>query len=477
MRFSKDFLWGGSTAANQYEGAWNADGKGPSTADMMTRGTHNEPRVISRNLNLNLYYPSHVASDFYHHYQEDIKLMAEMGFKSYRMSIAWSRIYPNGIEDEPNEKGLEFYDHIFNELAKYNIEPIVTLSHYEMPFYLTELYNGWESRKVIDLFVKYCNTVFNRYKDKVKYWLTFNEINVGLLPVGNILSLGILNEGTNKFNEQADDENLRYQALHHQFVASALSVKLGHSINPQFQIGCMISAMTKYPYSCHPKDMIKWQETVELLNYYCGDVMIRGTYPYFAKKHWKRMNLKLDIRKEDVQILKEGKVDFCGISYYSTTCVSHDPDKEQIGGNLAYGIKNPFLETSEWGWQIDPEGLRYVLNNLYSRYQVPIMIVENGLGAVDELDGNEVHDPYRIEYLRRHIECMKMAVDDGVDLIGYNPWGCIDLVSASTGEMKKRYGFVYVDVDDYGNGTFTRYKKDSFYWYKKVIASNGKDLD
>ena len=478
MSFPKGFLWGGATAANQYEGGWNEGGKGPSTADMLTNGTHTTPRKITRTWEDGLYYPNHTASDFYHHYKEDIALMGEMGFKVFRMSIAWSRIFPKGVEEEPNEEGLRFYDEVFDELHKQGIEPLVTISHYESPFYLTEKYNGWASRELVDLYVKYCNVIFNRYKDKVKYWLTFNEINCGTMPLGGYLGLGILNEGTTDFMNQKDDPQLRFQGLHHQFIASAKAVKLGHEINPDFKIGCMIAFMTSYPYSCNPKDVLKCQKEMQMGNYYCGDVQVRGEYPYFAKQYWKENNIQIQMEEGDEALLKEGTVDFYSFSYYMTNCVSTDPDLEGIGGNLIGGVKNPYLKASDWGWQIDPDGLRYTLNELYARYQVPLMVVENGLGAFDKLEeGNKVHDSYRIDYLREHIKCMEEAIEDGVDLIGYTPWGCIDLVSASTGEMGKRYGFVYVDSDDYGNGSFNRYKKDSFTWYKKVIASNGTDLD
>ena len=478
MSFKEGFLWGGATAANQFEGGWNEGGKGPSGADMMTNGTHTTPRIITKTIEEGLYYPNHIASDFYHHYKEDSALMAEMGFKTFRMSIAWTRIFPKGIEDEPNEAGLKFYDDVFDELNKYGIEPLVTISHYEMPFYLTEHYDGWVSRKVVDLFVKYCEVIFKRYQDKVKYWLTFNEINCGTMPLGNFMSLGILNEGTRDFTTQVDIPQLRFQGLHHQFIASAKAVKLGHEINPDFKIGCMIAYMQNYPYTCHPQDVLKCQKEKEMCNFYCGDVQVRGEYPYFAKRFWKENDIHIKMEPGDEVILKEGTVDFYSFSYYMSNCVSHDPNKEGTSGNLMGGVKNPYLDASDWGWQIDPDGLRYTLNELYARYELPLMVVENGLGAFDKVEEDgSIHDSYRIDYLRKHIKCMEEAVEDGVDLWGYTPWGCIDLTSASTGEMGKRYGFVYVDSDDLGNGTFNRSRKDSFYWYKKVIESNGKDLD
>lgn len=478
MAFSKDFLWGGATAANQIEGGYDQGGKGLSIADMLSSGTHQKPRTISVKDEQGLYYPNRKASDFYHHYLEDIKLMSEMGFKAYRMSIAWSRIYPNGIEEKPNQEGLDFYKNVFRELRKNNIEPIVTLSHYEMPLYLTNEYNGWSNRKVIDLFVKYAKTVFEYYKDDVKYWLTFNEINCGCLPLGNYMSLGIRNEGTRDFLNQVDDINLRYQGLHHQFVASARCVIEGHKINPEFKIGNMIAMMPVYPLTPNPKDMLLVQKNWRDMQYYCGDVQVRGEYPYYANRFFKENNIELNITEEDLNILKEGTIDFYSMSYYQTNCLTVDPNVSTSSGNLLSGAKNPYLDSSEWGWQIDPDGLRYTLNEVYSRYQLPIIIVENGLGAYDKLnEDNTINDPYRIDYLRAHIKSMSEAIEDGVDLFGYTWWGCIDLVSASTGEMAKRYGFIYVDADDNGNGTYNRYKKDSFYWYKKVIESNGEDLD
>ncbi len=477
MSFPKNFLWGGATAANQVEGGYNEGGKGLSIADMLSSGTHTSPRTISTETEEGLYYPNRTAADFYHHYKEDIALFAEMGFKAYRMSIAWSRIYPTGEEEKPNEEGIAFYKKVFAELKKYQIEPVVTLSHYEIPLNLTEKYNGWADRRVIDLFIRYAKTVFQAFRDDVTYWLTFNEINCGTLPLGNYMSLGIRNEGTRNFLAQVDDINLRYQGLHHQFVASARAVIEGHCINPEFKIGNMIAMMPVYPLTPNPADMLLYQKNWRDMQYYCADVQVRGEYPYYARRFWEENGICLNITAEDLAYLKEGTVDFYSMSYYQTNCVTVDTSVAKSAGNLLGGAKNPYLKSSEWGWQIDPDGLRFTLNDIYARYQIPIMIVENGLGAYDQLEeGNVIHDPYRIEYLREHIKAMQEAVKDGVDLIGYTWWGCIDLVSASTGEMRKRYGFIYVDIDDEGKGTGNRYKKDSFYWYQKLIASNGEDL-
>lgn len=477
-KFPEGFLWGGATAANQCEGAYNEGGKGLSTADILTSGSRTTPRRITPVLEEGAYYPSHEAIDFYHRYKEDIKLFAEMGFKVFRMSIAWTRIFPNGDDAEPNEEGLKFYDNVFAELKKYNIEPLVTISHYEAPYNLTKKYNGWADRKVIDFYVKYCETIFKRYKDVVKYWLTFNEINALTMPFGTFIAGAIMPEGNGELtNSKSNNEQIRYQALHHQLVASAKAVKLGHEINKNFKIGCMIAYMCTYPLTCKPEDVLLAQQKDNLNNFLCSDVQVRGAYPGFAKRYFKENNINIVMEEDDEKTLKEGCVDFYTFSYYMSNCISSDPNQEEIGGNLSMGLKNPYLKASDWGWQIDPKGLRWSLNNIYNRYQIPIMVVENGLGAVDtvEEDGS-INDDYRIEYLREHIKEMKEAIADGVDLIGYTTWGCIDLVSASTGEMEKRYGFIYVDKDNEGKGTLKRIPKKSFYWYKKVIETNGEEL-
>ena len=473
-----DFLWGGATAANQVEGGFDADGKGLSCADLLSNGTREIPRQITPHQSEEgPYYPNRIASDFYHHYEEDIRLMGEMGFKCYRMSIAWTRIFPTGEEETPNEAGLAFYDRVFDLLHEQGIEPMVTISHYEMPIHLVNKYNGWASRETIDHFLRYCRVLFERYHTQVRYWLTFNEINCGTLALGNYMSLGIVHEGTRYFTKQIDDPQLRYQALHHQMVASALAVQVGHAIDADLQIGCMIAMMPTYPLTCHPKDLLKCQKQWQEINYYCTDVMVRGSYGAYTKRMWADRGITLSISDQDRQILKDGTVDYIAISYYQTNCVSHEDDHSMIGGNLLAGVANPYLKASEWGWQIDPDGLRYTLKELYDRYQRPLMIVENGLGAFDQLESDGcVHDPYRIDYLRQHIRCMKEAIADGVDEMGYTPWSAIDIISASTGEMAKRYGFIYVDSDDHGNGSFRRIRKDSFYWYANVIASNGEEL-
>ena len=480
MSFPKNFLWGGATAANQCEGAWNVDGKGESVPDHITGGDLTHPRIFTKTIDEKTYYPSHEAIDHYHHMEEDIDLFGEMGFKVYRLSINWTRIYPHGDDEQPNQAGLDFYRRLFERCKKNGIEPLVTLSHYELPFALTAKWNGWADRRTIDCYLKYVKTVFTAYKDLVKYWLTFNEINIGMNPFGKLMSLGMaVDSGTSMFNmkETPEQASQRFTALHHQFVASAKAVVLGHQINPDFEIGCMIAGMAPYPYSCNPKDILMAQQAMQDGNFYCGDVQVRGEYPPFAQRIWNHAHATVKMEPEDAQILKEGTVDFYSFSYYMSSCVSADPEKAKASGNMFSGVKNPYLQASEWGWQIDPDGLRYYLNEVYNRYKVPVMVVENGLGANDTMEDGKVHDSYRIDYLRKHIQAMNQAIEDGVDVFGYTMWGCIDLVSASTGEMKKRYGFIYVDRNNDGTGDFSRHKKDSFDWYKKVITSNGTDLD
>lgn len=475
MSFKNGFLWGGATAANQMEGAWNIDGKKPSVADHMRGGSLKVPRKFDYEIQDNAYYPSHDAINHYYQYEEDIKLFAEMGFKTYRLSIAWSRIFPHGDEDKPNEKGLEFYDKVIDLLVENDIQPLVTLSHFEIPMGIVKDYNGFTDRRVIDFFVNFATTVMKRYKDKVKYWLTFNEINFGLLPFGGLATLGIHDENPTENTEEKSQRN--FQALHNVLVASAKAVIEGKKINPNFKIGNMIAHITYYPLTSHPKDVLLAQDLDMFMNNYCGDVQVFGEYNPLSLKYLENNNIKLQISDEDQKTLKEGVVDFYSFSYYMTNCVSHEQGNETTLGNLLGGVKNPYLQSSEWEWQIDPEGLRYTLIKLYDRYKIPLMIVENGLGARDELIDGTIQDDYRIDYLRKHIKEMSSAIDLGVDVIGYTSWAPIDLISAGTGEMEKRYGYIYVDKDNDGNGTLKRYKKQSFYWYQKVIASNGKDLD
>lgn len=473
----KGFLWGGATAANQYEGGWNAEGKGDSVPDHCTNGTHTSPKWITPTIEQGRLYPSHQATDFYHRYKEDIALAAEMGFNCFRLSINWTRIFPTGMEETPSQAGLEFYDRVFDELKKYGMEPIVTISHYEMPYALVEKYNGWYSREVIALFVRYCETIFRRYRDKVRYWLTFNEINAGVRPLGAVLSLGTVQGYRGPITAVPDNKQQRFQALHHQFVASAIVTKLAHEHYPQFQIGCMCIFSPKYPRTCAPEDVLKTQAETRVQNWFAADVQVRGRYPRYMERYFAENNITIRTEPEDERLLREGTVDFYTFSYYLSCCESAAPESE-MDGNILQGVRNPYLKSSDWGWQIDPQGLRYALNEIYDRYQIPVMVVENGLGAYDQLEEDgSIRDSYRIDYLRSHIRQMKLAAGDGVELMGYTPWGWIDVVSASTGEMAKRYGMVYVNKYDDGTGDLGRRRKASFYWYQKVIATNGAELD
>ena len=482
-RFPEGFLWGGATAANQCEGAYDADGRGLANVDLIPSGP--ERRAVMNGTRRMLEceegynYPGHEAIDFYHHYKEDIALFAEMGFKCYRFSIAWTRIFPNGDETEPNEAGLRHYEEVIDECLKYGIEPLITISHYEVPFGLTKKCNAWVSRDMIDYFLNYCRAIFTRYKGKVKYWLTFNEINSASEPMGALLNQGILNdlEHPTEFMKQPDIPQQRYQGLHHMLVASALAVKMAHEIDPNYRVGNMMIYSASYPLTCDPDDVLACQQYNRRYNYYCTDVQARGAYPAFAKRMLEELGVTLETKPEDDGILKNGTVDFITFSYYMSSCQTAK-DMKGGEGNILGGVPNPNLPASDWGWQIDPKGLRYALNDLYDRYGLPLMVVENGLGAKDEIEADgSINDDYRIDYLRQHIEQMKEAVGDGVDLMGYIPWGCIDLVSASTGEYAKRYGMIYVRRYDDGTGDFARLKKKSFYWYQKVIATNGEDLD
>jgi 6-phospho-beta-glucosidase len=471
----KDFLWGGATAANQCEGGYKEGGRGLANVDVIPHGKDRFPVMLGRKKMFELdeehYYPALEAIDMYHHFKEDIRLFAEMGFKTYRLSIAWSRIFPNGDETEPNEEGLAFYEELFKECKKYGIEPLVTIVHFDCPMHLIKEYGGWKNRKLIDFYKNLVTVLFTRYKGLVKYWLTFNEINM-------IMHLPFMGAGL-FFEPGEDEETMKYLAAHHELVASAEATRIAHEIDPKNMVGCMLAAGNYYPNTCAPEDVMAALEK-DHENYFFIDVQARGSYPAYALKYMERKGIKIDITEEDKKILKAHTVDFISFSYYSSRLTSADPAvNEATAGNVMATLKNPYLKASEWGWQIDPLGLRITMNSLYDRYQKPLFIVENGLGAVDIPDADGyVEDDYRIEYLREHIRAMKDAVDiDGVDLLGYTPWGCIDLVSASTGEMKKRYGFIYVDKDNEGNGTLKRTKKKSFDWYKKVIASNGEDLD
>lgn len=466
MTFPANFLWGGAVAANQCEGAYDEDGKGWSTQDLAPKGIVGAITDHPTEDNLKL-----KGIDFYHRYREDIAMFAEMGFSVFRFSIAWSRIFPNGDEETPNEAGLAFYDQLIDECRRHGMEPLVTLSHYETPYHLAKTYDGWCSRKMIDFFKRYVNTVMKRYKGKVHYWLTFNEIN-------SILHNPYLSGGILTPREQLSKSDL-YQAIHHELVASALVTKMAHKIDPDNKVGCMVIGIPSYPLTPNPDDVIANMEQ-DRHNLYFTDVQARGAYPKYLNRYFKENGIQIQMEEGDEEILKNS-VDFISFSYYMSTCGCADPNAHpQAAGNIIPGVANPYLRSSQWGWQIDPKGLRYLLNQFYDHYQKPLFIVENGLGARDELiekDGvRTAEDDYRIEYMREHLLQVEEAIEDGVEVLGYTSWGCIDLVSASTAQMSKRYGFIYVDRNDDGSGTMARYRKKSFYWYRDVIASNGASL-
>ena len=493
MTFPVHFLWGGATAANQYEGGFSAGGKGVNTSDVLTSGSHTSPRRITwrnpktgdtgaidmtfgQTLSLpegaipdvveGYYYPSHTATDFYGHFKEDIALMGEMGFKTFRLSMNWARIFPNGDDKEPNEEGLAFYDAVFDECAKYGIEPLVTLSHYETPIHLTHAYGGWKNRALIDHFENYASTVFKHYQGKVKYWLTFNEIN---MMEWNPFMAG----GMTDFSPQA-----KAQGAHNQLVASAKVVRSARQISKSIKVGMMLAYQPIYAYTCDPDDQLQAKLSEQTTLFY-SDVQMGGFYPASRLKKYNREGIILEDTPEDYDLLRDYSADFLGFSCYgSSTITTHKDILEKSGGNLMMGVQNPYLETNAWGWATDPNCLRIALNVLYDRYHKPLWIVENGIGWDDKIESDgSIHDNYRIDYLRQNISSMFDAINnDGIELMGYTMWGCIDLVSAGTGEMKKRYGFVYVDRDDQGHGSLKRSRKDSFYWYKKVIANQGSDL-
>ena len=472
--FPTEFLWGGATAANQCEGAYDEDGRGLASVDVIPYG-EDRFKVARGEIKMlecddSHLYPAHYGIDFYHRYKEDIKLFADMGLKCFRFSIAWTRVIPDG-DGEVCDKGLDFYEAVVDECLKYGIEPLITINHFDAPINLINKFGGWKDARMIDAFLKLCEALFKRLGNKVKYWLTFNEINMLLhLP---FMGAGIL------FEEGEEKNQVLYTAAHHELVASAKAVIMAHKMMPDAMVGCMLAAGQFYPFSCNPDDVYKGMEA-DRDNYFFTDVQARGEYPVWALKRMEKANVKLTISEEDKKILKEGTVDFISFSYYSSRCVSADPEvcKNYAKGNAVFAsVKNPYLKASEWGWQIDPLGLRITCNTLYDRYNKPLFIVENGLGAKDIIEDGKIHDTYRIDYMREHIKAMNAVInEDGIPLLGCTFWGIIDLVSASTGEMSKRYGMIYVDLDDKGEGTYNRLKKDSFYWYQKVIKTLGEDL-
>ena len=488
MGFRKDFLWGGDISAAQCEGAWNEDGRGPTETDYMTCGDASKQREVTfKNADGSYgklpvlitsklpkgakyasiegeYYPNRMAIDHYHHMEEDLALFAEMGFKSLNLTISWARIFPNGYKNGVNLAGVNFYRKELEECKKYGIEPIVTLYKYDMPVYYIEEMGGWTNRELIQEFLEFSRVCFTEFKGLVKYWITFNEINI-------INMIG-------KIHPEYSKQEL-FEELHNQLVASAKAVQLAHEIDSNNLIGCMNAGAVHYPFTCNPQDVILSQKRMQDDLFYTADIQVRGHYPSYSVRIWKDNGVNLNISKEDKEYLLKGKADFCAFSYYNSNCVATSTKEgEKTAGNLSSGKKNPYLKSSDWGWQIDPEGLKYILHTLYDRYQLPLLIVENGLGAHDTLNADKsIHDQYHIEYMKAHITKMKEAVDEGVDLLGYTMWSCIDLCAASTGQISKRYGFIYIDVDDEGNGTYNRYRKDSFYWYKQVIETNGERLD
>lgn len=470
MIFPKDFLWGGAIAANQAEGAYLTDNRSLSVMDVVPLGK--KRRAIKQGFidyrsfdEQSTYYPSRVGIQFFERYEEDIKLLAELGIKCFRTSISWTRIFPTGIEEEPNQAGLDFYRRVFELCHSYNIEPLVTISHFDVPMYLVDSIGGWQNREMISYYTKYARTLFENYKDFVRYWIPFNEINV-------ILHNSFSGGGLELFDVENVDQ-IRYQAAHHQLVASSLAINIAHEINPDNKVGCMLAAGDYYPYSCHPEDvMMALDKNRE--SYFFIDIQCRGKYPTYSKRRFKTLDIELTIEEGDLQILSQNTADFIALSYYTSRCISHDKQHE-TSSNLMTSVKNPYIASSDWGWQIDPLGLRITLNTLYDRYQKPLFIVENGLGAKDQLVDGQIHDPYRIDYLSKHIQMVNEAIEDGVEIMGYLVWGIIDLVAASTGEMTKRYGMIYVDADNTGNGSYDRLKKTSFEWYKNLIARNGME--
>ena len=474
MGFPKDFLWGGATAANQCEGGYDQGGRGLANVDVVPAGPDRWKVAAGdmkmENFDDDHFYPAKEAIDMYHRWKGDIELFAELGFKTYRMSIAWSRIYPNGDDAQPDEAGLKFYEDIFTECQKHGIEPLVTIDHFDIPMHLVTKYGGWRSREVADCYNRYARTLFERYKGLVKYWITFNEINTILHAP--FMAAGII------FKEDDNRRQITMDGAYNELIASARAVTDAHAIDPDMKVGCMLAGGQSYPDTCRPDDVWKSVQD-DREGYMFIDVQARGYFPEYALKSFEREGVTLPEQPGDQKILEDGTVDFISFSYYMSRVSSADPDRvDKTAGNVFASIKNPYLPSSEWGWQIDPLGLRITLNVLYDRYHKPLFVVENGLGAKDTPDENgEIFDEYRIDYLRDHIAEMKKAVDeDGVNLLGYTTWAPIDLVSASTGEMSKRYGFIYVDKDDDGNGTLNRSRKKSFDWYKKVIATNGEDL-
>lgn len=474
--FPKDFLWGGAFAACQCEGEFDKDGRGLSTSDIheYTKGlnrAHIEKEgggtfaeIKRKAVDKEGYYPKRYGINFYHTYKEDLALLKEMGFQCFRTSFSWSRIFPKGDESEPNEAGLKFYDDLIDEIIKDGMEPIITMSHYDMPLHLVTEYGGFANRKVIDFFVNYATVLLKRFKGKVKYWIVCNQIN--LVPTVQFGSLGI-------YDDQAENmEELMYQAVHNQFVACAKVKALGKQIDPEAKLGTMLADCTYYPASCKPEDIVLTMKR-NRMQYFFTDVQLRGEYPVYALRYFEEQGIHIPMEMGDEEIIKENPMEFLAISYYSSKIV----DAAKNGMSPTDAEQNPNLQPTPWEWRMDPLGFYNCLSQYWDRYQVPLMIGENGFGALDQIEEDgSIHDPYRIDFLRKHIEQLKECIKDGVDIFAYCAWGPIDIVSSSSAEMSKRYGFVYVDRDDFGKGSQKRIKKDSFDWYKHVIESNGEVL-
>lgn len=482
--FPNDFLWGAATAANQVEGGYNEGGKGLSSFDVvpfyepenrknlkvLTSDVSEEDFIKYKTGGAEGNFPKRRGSDFYHQYKEDIQLFGELGLKVYRLSISWARIFPDGLSVEPNKEGLEFYKNVFSQCKKYGMEPLVTMSHYEIPVDIVDQFNGWESKETIHHFARYANVILNEFKNDVTYWIIFNELNMTVFSP--YTGAGILQERIVSKNI----ETAKYKAIHHQFLAAAKVTSIARSINPGFKIGCMIARLENYAATCRPEDQFSALQD-DQLNCFFLDVSVRGKYPGYMTRFFAEHDIEFEITEEEKRLLASNTSDFISFSFYNTYVAKYDDTGTRVSGNLVDSEPNPYLKTTEWNWPIDPLGFRITLNRLYDKYQVPLFVAENGLGANDKLEeSGAVHDTYRIEYLREHIAAMKEAVKDGVEIFGYTVWTAIDLVSCGTNEMSKRYGFIYVDADNYGNGSYKRFKKDSFAWYQKVIKSNGELL-
>ena len=490
MSFPKNFLWGGAIAANQYEGAWLEDGKQPNVTDVLVGIMSRDPGIkwneetkkYEMCLNPEKAYLSHEAVDGYHRYREDLKLMKGMGFNSFRTSIAWGRIFPNGDETEPNEAGLAFYEDMFRCMRELEMEPVITLSHYETPLHLVTEYGGWSNPKLIEFWDRYVTTVFNRFKGLVKIWLTFNEVNALFrmpLVAGGVLTVKDPRDPSDPIGSTTLQD--QWDAYHNIVVANAATVKRGHEIDPDYRIGCMLtcSGVALYPYNCNPANIFGALDLQRMNVFYMGDPFCLGIIPTYLNRVWEEQGVTVSFTEEELKLVKENTVDFFSFSYYRSTTFDVDVNVKADTGGLS-GRENPFLvdkAPKPWGWPVDPAGIRYVLNVLYDRYHLPLLIVENGVGLDENLDEEgKIHDRFREHYIEEHIKNVHEAIRDGVDCRGYLYWGPIDVVSAGTGEMKKRYGFVYVDRFNDGHGTLERKIKDSYYRYKEIIESNGEIL-